>query len=516
MNIILVDEMVYSRKIEDFGVDPVSKRIIATGKKLIFSKEGKIEKEVGGKVKNCKIIKYIKDKTQLFVSGIFFVSTASGKVYKCDGRRKKIVEEVYSFQKDVEVAEFTTGGKIIYIQEGTIYLYDENTKELVTSSCLNGIEEEGDWKIFTSGENIILRYGKEGEKSNRIIIFCGKLEKIFDIKTDDIHVFSKIVGVEYIAGTAAGEVEIWDILESELYNSIKISDCKITYIEKTGQFYLIGTEKGDVIVTDEKFKILSQKNIMQDEISKICVIEDEVFVLGKENRIMKFRLFDERDQVKSNIKRLEFLQKYNIHEDYYEFFTIFQIVEIEEFLKEMKIKGIEYVPKEEDIFRGFTEPLSSKKVCLMGKEPYLGKGEATGLAFELKRETWDLPEIKTSLKNILEMLYKVYKGKRKETRDIIEEINSGKFNILPPDRLFISWDRQGVLLLNKLLISLPERENKEEVKENNKLWTNFTDKLLKYISRKNENMIYMSWEKDFLSIQSFKDTKNIVNWLGEK
>ena len=77
MNIILVDEMVYSRKIEDFGVDPVSKRIIATGKKLIFSKEGKIEKEVGGKVKNCKIIKYIKDKTQLFVSGIFFVSTAS-------------------------------------------------------------------------------------------------------------------------------------------------------------------------------------------------------------------------------------------------------------------------------------------------------------------------------------------------------------------------------------------------------------------------------------------------------
>ena len=114
------------------------------------------------------------------------------------------------------------------------------------------------------------------------------------------------------------------------------------------------------------------------------------------------------------------------------------------------------------------------------------------------------------------MLYKVYKGKRKETRDIIEEINSGKFNILPPDRLFISWDRQGVLLLNKLLISLPERENKEEVKENNKLWTNFTDKLLKYISRKNENMIYMGWEKDFLSIQSFKDTKNIVNWLGEK
>ena len=59
--------------------------------KKLGIKEGKIEKEVAGKIKNCEVIRYIKEKNQLFVSSIFFVSTQNGKVYKCDGRRKKII-----------------------------------------------------------------------------------------------------------------------------------------------------------------------------------------------------------------------------------------------------------------------------------------------------------------------------------------------------------------------------------------------------------------------------------------
>ena len=89
MKIILEDSISYDTKIIDFGVVPVNKRIITTGDKLIFSKEGKIEKEIAGKIKNCEVIRYIKEKNQLFISSIFFVSTKNGKVYKCDGRRKK-------------------------------------------------------------------------------------------------------------------------------------------------------------------------------------------------------------------------------------------------------------------------------------------------------------------------------------------------------------------------------------------------------------------------------------------
>ncbi len=115
MKTILEDNISYDTKIKDFGVDSVNKRIITTGDKLIFLKEGKIEKEVAGKIKNCEVIRYIKEKNQLFVSSIFFVSTQNGKVYKCDGRRKKIIEEVYDFERMPEVVDFTTGGKIIFI-----------------------------------------------------------------------------------------------------------------------------------------------------------------------------------------------------------------------------------------------------------------------------------------------------------------------------------------------------------------------------------------------------------------
>ena len=129
MKIILEDNISYDTKIIDFGVVPVNKRIITTGDKLIFLKEGKIEKEVAGKIKNCEVIRYIKEKNQLFVSSIFFVSTQNGKVYKCDGRRKKIIEEVYDFERTPEVVDFTTGGKIIFIENNTVCSYDVNTKE---------------------------------------------------------------------------------------------------------------------------------------------------------------------------------------------------------------------------------------------------------------------------------------------------------------------------------------------------------------------------------------------------
>ena len=65
MNIVLEDSINYRTGIKDFGVDPVNKRIIITGEKLAFLKEGKIEKEIGGKVKNSEIIRYIKEKNQL-------------------------------------------------------------------------------------------------------------------------------------------------------------------------------------------------------------------------------------------------------------------------------------------------------------------------------------------------------------------------------------------------------------------------------------------------------------------
>jgi uracil DNA glycosylase superfamily len=541
MKTILEDNISYDTKIKDFGVDSVNKRIITTGDKLIFLKEGKIEKEVAGKIKNCEVIRYIKEKNQLFVSSIFFVSTQNGKVYKCDGRRKKIIEEVYDFERTPEVVDFTTGGKIIFIENNTLCSYDVNTKESYITQSFSENMTKGNYRIFTSGENVILKYRELHEKSNKINIFDSKLEKIFDIKTENNHIYSKIVGIEYLAGTDAGEIEIWNIIESEMYNSIKISNSRITFIEKNDKNYFIGTGTGDLIITDETFKIQVIQNIFKNEITKICVIEDEIFVLGVENKIVKLKIIDETNEVKNNIQRMEFMEKYNIHEDYYDFFTVEKVAAINSFIKCMEIRKIEYIPKNEYIFKALRNSISSRKVCILSNEPYSQGEIATGLAFEVKNTSWVNHEINISLKNILKLLYKTYTGKMEDIEKIRKEICHNEFNILPPNELFKSWEKQGVLLLNSSLTTIAEK-----VGEHNKFWHPFTRDLMEYISAKNENIVYLLWgkdaeqfeknilngeviksnhpakgghsegEKDFLKGDFFEKTKDTINWLGIK
>ena len=541
MKTILEDNISYDTKIKDFGVDSVNKRIITTGDKLIFLKEGKIEKEVAGKIKNCEVIRYIKEKNQLFVSSIFFVSTQNGKVYKCDGRRKKIIEEVYDFERTPEVVDFTTGGKIIFIENNTLCSYDVNTKESYITQSFSENMTKGNYRIFTSGENVILKYRELHEKSNKINIFDSKLEKIFDIKTENNHIYSKIVGIEYLAGTDAGEIEIWNIIESEMYNSIKISNSRITFIEKNDKNYFIGTGTGDLIITDETFKIQVIQNIFKNEITKICVIEDEIFVLGVENKIVKLKIIDETNEVKNNIQRMEFMEKYNIHEDYYDFFTVEKVAAINSFIKCMEIRKIEYIPKNEYIFKALRSSISSRKVCILSNEPYSKEEIATGLAFEVKNTSWVNHEINISLKNILKLLYKTYAGKMEDIEKIRKEICHNEFNILPPNELFKSWEKQGVLLLNSSLTAIEEKTG-----EHNKFWHPFTRDLMEYISTKNENIVYFLWgkdaeqfeknilngeiiksnhpakgghsegEKDFLKGDFFEKTKDIINWLGIK
>ena len=541
MKTILEDNISYDTKIKDFGVDSVNKRIITTGDKLIFLKEGKIEKEVAGKIKNCEVIRYIKEKNQLFVSSIFFVSTQNGKVYKCDGRRKKIIEEVYDFERTPEVVDFTTGGKIIFIENNTLCSYDVNTKESYITQSFSENMTKGNYRIFTSGENVILKYRELHEKSNKINIFDSKLEKIFDIKTENNHIYSKIVGIEYLAGTDAGEIEIWNIIEAEMYNSIKISNSRITFIEKNDKNYFIGTGTGDLIITDETFKIQVIQNIFKNEITKICVIEDEIFVLGVENKIVKLKIIDETNEVKNNIQRMEFMEKYNIHEDYYDFFTVEKVTAINSFIKCMEIRKIEYIPKNEYIFKALRSSIFSRKVCILSNEPYSQGEIATGLAFEVKNTSWVNHEINISLKNILKLLYKTYAGKMEDIEKIRKEISHNEFNILPPNELFKSWEKQGVLLLNSSLTAIEEKTG-----EHNKFWHPFTRDLMEYISTKNENMVYLLWgkdaeqfeknilngeiiksnhpakgghsegEKDFLKGDFFEKTKDMINWLGIK
>ena len=293
MKLTLEKDINYDTMIEDFGVEPINRRIITTGDKLIFWKKGKIEKEITRKIKKSNIIKYIKEKNQLFVSSMFFVSNNEGKVYKCDGNKKKIVEEVLDLGKDITAINFTTNGRIIYIYNGILFSYDTRNKELISNNCITD-EIKGGYRLFTSGENVILKYQKIGDEENRISIFEDKLKKIFEIKTENTHTFSKIVGIKYLGGTKEGEIEVWNILEKELYDSIKLSDSQITYIEEIGDKYVIGLETGELLITDDKFEVLMKKKITDDKILKICVLENDIYVLTLGNKILELKMIEEK------------------------------------------------------------------------------------------------------------------------------------------------------------------------------------------------------------------------------
>ena len=151
MKLILENSINYDFNIKDMELDPVTKRIIITGDKLAFIRENEIEKIITGKkAKNTEKVKYIKEVNQLFISGMFFVSTLVGKVLKCDSVKKKILNTVFDMNKVVEFINFTTNGKIIYVENNILCSYDTVTNKIIKSELLSCEDTKGNYKIFIS------------------------------------------------------------------------------------------------------------------------------------------------------------------------------------------------------------------------------------------------------------------------------------------------------------------------------------------------------------------------------
>ena len=202
-------------------------------------------------------------------------------------------ELVFDIEDSIGVMNFITSGRIVYIKNNDLFSYDVDTKELI-SAKLTKNRKNGNYKIFTSGENVIIKFREDYKHINIISIFENKLKKIFEIKTENDHTYSKIVGLKYFAGTEDGEIEIWNILDKELYNSIKVANAKINYIEENEGKFFIGLVDGTMLITDEEFKILIEKKVADSEIRKICIIEDEIYILISDKRVIKYRIFKKK------------------------------------------------------------------------------------------------------------------------------------------------------------------------------------------------------------------------------
>jgi uracil-DNA glycosylase len=125
-------------------------------------------------------------------------------------------------------------------------------------------------------------------------------------------------------------------------------------------------------------------------------------------------------------------------------------------------------PRGSNIFRAFDKcPLDSLKVVIIGQDPYHGEGQANGLCFSVNDGVPFPPSL----------------------RNIFTEINTDTGAPIPTSGNLDRWAEQGVLLLNAVLTVRAH----EAASHAGKGWEQFTDAVVKAISERKEDVVYLLW-----------------------
>lgn len=141
--------------------------------------------------------------------------------------------------------------------------------------------------------------------------------------------------------------------------------------------------------------------------------------------------------------------------------------ELVQFVKE-EYKNHTVYPQGENIFKAFEYcPFDNVKVVIIGQDPYHGPNQANGLSFSVNDEV----RIPPSLVNI----YKEIKN------DLGKEI--------PKSGNLERWAKQGVMLLNATLTVRASSAGSHQ----NKGWEIFTDAVIKALSDKRDNLVFILW-----------------------
>ncbi len=134
---------------------------------------------------------------------------------------------------------------------------------------------------------------------------------------------------------------------------------------------------------------------------------------------------------------------------------------------EIKAKKVIY-PHPKNIFKAFNQcAFDNTKVVLLGQDPYHGPGQANGLSFSVNKGV----RIPPSLQNI-------YK-----------EIHDDLGYPIPTHGNLEYWANQGVLCLNATLTVA----HKKPTSHSGQGWEIFTDNVIKILSDKKENVVFLLW-----------------------
>ncbi len=112
-------------------------------------------------------------------------------------------------------------------------------------------------------------------------------------------------------------------------------------------------------------------------------------------------------------------------------------------------------------------PFNKVKVVILGQDPYHGPGQAHGLCFSVPEGIAKPPSL----------------------INIFKEIESDLGLPAPGSGNLTEWARQGVLLINAILTV---RAN-SPASHQNKGWESFTDAVIRNLSEKRKNLIFLLW-----------------------
>ena len=145
------------------------------------------------------------------------------------------------------------------------------------------------------------------------------------------------------------------------------------------------------------------------------------------------------------------------------------MLKLKEFLKAEKQAGKTIYPKGSDIFNAFSKtPFTDVKVVIIGQDPYHGPNQAHGLSFSVQKGV----AVPPSLQNIYKELATDIPG-----------------FVIPKTGDLTEWAEQGVLLLNATLTVQAANAGSHQKKG----WEKFTDTVIKTISDKKENVVFILW-----------------------
>ena len=142
--------------------------------------------------------------------------------------------------------------------------------------------------------------------------------------------------------------------------------------------------------------------------------------------------------------------------------------DIKSFLVKQIEAGKTIYPNPKNIFKAFDKtPFDKVKVVILWQDPYHWPNQAQGFCFSVS----DWQKLPPSLKNIYKEI---------ETSLNIKMWDSGDLT---------KWSEQWILLLNSILTV----EWWKPASHSKIWWENFTDEVIKQISEKKENVVFLLW-----------------------